>query len=406
MQEEDAGAGSRGASRDRAAFRGRTKALKRAGKRWLLTVTFTLIGCEASVPAVGPLAAQQTLAIADFAELVERVSEPGGYFDTDNLISNETGYLNVMDALARLGAQGGAYIGVGPDQNFSYIAEVQPRIAFVTDIRRDNLLHHLLLKALIGRSATRVEFLSALHGVAPPTDLSGWNARDVDEIVSWVDNAWRARPQGGGELAEFLRSAVRDAVRGYGLDLSDEDLATIERFHGTFMDAGLGLRFTSFGRAPRPYYPTYRQLSLETDADGDQVSYLASAGRYRVIRELQLANRIVPVVGDMAGTHALREIGAVLQEMELDLTTFYTSNVEFYLWQSRTFDRWRDNLAALPAAPDAVVIRSYFPNFGGAHPSAVSGYYATQTLQPVSLVTEGSFSSYLDLVTRGVLELR
>jgi hypothetical protein len=54
------------------------------------------------------VAAQEPLSIEVFASLVERVSEAGGYFDTDNLISNETGYLTVMDALGRLGLRGGA----------------------------------------------------------------------------------------------------------------------------------------------------------------------------------------------------------------------------------------------------------------------------------------------------------
>nr|NIP59803.1 hypothetical protein [Gemmatimonadota bacterium]NIR80234.1 hypothetical protein [Gemmatimonadota bacterium]NIT86509.1 hypothetical protein [Gemmatimonadota bacterium]NIU30368.1 hypothetical protein [Gemmatimonadota bacterium]NIU35250.1 hypothetical protein [Gemmatimonadota bacterium] len=58
-----------------------------------------------------------TAADSSFAALVERLSEPGGYFDTDNLISNETSYLHVIGALERLGVTGGAYIGVGPDQN-------------------------------------------------------------------------------------------------------------------------------------------------------------------------------------------------------------------------------------------------------------------------------------------------
>jgi len=373
---------------------------------WALTVGFALFGCEGSAPNGARLGAQQTISVTDFAALVERVSETGGYFDTDNLISNETGYLNVIDALARLGVRGGAYVGVGPDQNFSYIAQVRPRIAFIADIRPDNLLHHLLLKALIERSETRIEFLAALHGVPPPADLSGWPARDIDEIVSWIDDAWSERGASGGELAPSLIAEIREAIRAYGLTLSDEDYETVERFHRTFMEAGLGLRFTSFGRPPRPYYPTYRQLTLETDVDGDQASYLATAERYGVIRELQVADRIVPVVGDMAGSYALREIGAVLVESGLELTTFYTSNVEFYLWRSGTFERWRDNLASIPTADGAVVIRSYFPNSGRGHPSAVPNYYATQVLQPVSLLTQGGFASYWDLVTRGVIELR
>jgi hypothetical protein len=138
----------------------------------IVAVSLALLGCEVSAPNFASLGAQEPISVADFAALIERVSEPGGYFDTGNLISNETGYLNVMDALERLGLQGGAYVGVGPDQNFSYIAALRPEIVFITDVRRDNLLHHLLLKALIVSAPTRVEFLSALHGVEPPADAT------------------------------------------------------------------------------------------------------------------------------------------------------------------------------------------------------------------------------------------
>jgi hypothetical protein len=63
-----------------------------------------------------------------FASLVEQLSESGGEFGGDNVISNEQSYLHVMPALERAGLNGGAYIGVGPDQNFSYIAQVKPAI--------------------------------------------------------------------------------------------------------------------------------------------------------------------------------------------------------------------------------------------------------------------------------------
>jgi hypothetical protein len=38
----------------------------------------------------------------------------------------------------------GVYVGVGPDQNFSDIAHLRPSLAIVIDIRRENLLLHLL----------------------------------------------------------------------------------------------------------------------------------------------------------------------------------------------------------------------------------------------------------------------
>ncbi|MDH3269975.1 MAG: hypothetical protein OEN56_01505 [Gemmatimonadota bacterium] len=368
----------------------------------------TCLGCEAASPSLQLLGAQEAIAPADFAALVERISEEGGYFDTDNLISNESGYLNVVDALGRLGLEGGAYIGVGPDQNFSYIAELRPDLAFIVDVRRDNLLHHLLLKALIERASTRVEFLSALHGVRAPTEPAAWVGESIDGIVAYVDSAWAARsagPEGTAYIAA-LEDSLTAEIRLLDVPLSPDDMDTIRRFHGSFVRSGPGLRFTSHGRPPRPYYPTYRQLLLETDADGDAASYLSSRDRYAVVRDLQLANRIIPVVGDLSGSHALPEMASVLEEMGLRLTAFYASNVEFYLWQARTFERWVDNLRAFSTAADAVVIRSYFPNFGRPHPSAIQGYYATQTLQPVSVLADGRFASYWEVVIRGVVPLR
>jgi hypothetical protein len=367
----------------------RSPAARSSLERWTwLVVLVAAAACDAGQPPARLLEAQEPIPRAEFAALVERISEDGGYFDTDNLISNETGYLNVMDALGRRGLQGGAYVGVGPDQNYSYIAQLRPDVAFLTDVRRDNVLQHLLLKALIERAPTRVEFLCALHGVTPPADPSTWEGASVEAVVAWVDSAWaeeRADPvRRGDPTAHFdaLHDRVRSAIDAYGLPLSESDFATIRRFHRSFADQGLSLRFNSFGRPPRPYYPTYRQLTLETDVDGDRVSYLASPERYAVVRDMHRANRIIPVVGDLAGRSALRALGDVMREMGVELRAFYVSNVEFYLWQLRTFDG----------------------NFRG-HPSSVPGYYATQTLQPWSTLVAGGFSGYWETITRDVIPL-
>ena len=43
---------------------------------------------------------------------------------------------------------------------FDLIARVNPSIAFITDIRRDNLLHHLLFKALFEQAQNRTEYVA------------------------------------------------------------------------------------------------------------------------------------------------------------------------------------------------------------------------------------------------------
>ncbi len=360
---------------------------------------------RASGPAGSrPTSVQTPPALSDsaFAALVERISEPEGAFDTDNLVSNEDAYLKVMGALDRLDLEGGAYVGVGPDQSFSYIARVRPRVAFIIDIRRDNLLDHLLLKALFHRAPTRIEYLAGLFGRRPPPDPRAWRGRDVDALLSWVDSA-PADPS----WVRGLHEEIAKEVASHGVPLSEEDQTTIRRFHQAFIDAGPALRFHSDGRRPRSYYPTYADLARGTDLDGKEASFLAREDDYAFVRGLEESNRIVPVVGDLAGPHALRETGAALREMHLEVTAFYASNVEFYLWREGRFAAWAENLASLPAAPRAVLIRSYFPNRGRVHPSSVPGYHSTQTLQPVAKLLQvqeaGGFASYYDLVTRDAI---
>ena len=53
--------------------------------------------------------------LADLSKGMIKLSEEGAYFDTDNLISNETAYSQVVEDLEPMG---GVYIGVGPEQNF------------------------------------------------------------------------------------------------------------------------------------------------------------------------------------------------------------------------------------------------------------------------------------------------
>ena len=123
-----------------------------------------------------------------FAGLSNRLSEPGGYFDSDNLISNETSYQHVLGKLREMNVSNGIYIGVGPDQSFTYIAKIRPKMAIIIDIRRDNLLQHLLFKALFGRARNRVEYLCLFFG-KPFPKTKGWEQRSIKEIVDYIDGA-------------------------------------------------------------------------------------------------------------------------------------------------------------------------------------------------------------------------
>ena len=346
------------------------------------------------------------LTTRDFARTVEDLSEPGGHFDTDNLISNERGFLHVMGALDRLGVRGGAYIGVGPDQNFSYIARIRPSIAFIIDIRRDNLLQQLLFKALFAWSRNRLEYLALLTGRPLPPRTERWTALPADSLVAWIDRT----PATEASIAA-ARAAVGAEVRRSGVALSAADLATVERFHGAFIEAGLDLKFTSTGRAPRWFYPTLRDLVLEKDLAGRQASYLAREADFQFLKELQRRNLVVPVVGDLGGTHALAAIGRLVRQRGERVSAFYTSNVEDYLMRGSAFESFARTTSGLPRDRRSVIIRSYFGRGPRpAHPEAVPGYQSTQLLQLLEAfatdVENGGYASYQDLVTRDPVKLR
>src|SRR5262245_12598195 len=80
----------------------------------------------------------------EFRRLFTTLSEPGGIFTMGNTFaSNETGFANLVPRLMTATDTAGAYIGVAPEQNFTYIAAIRPRIAFIIDIRRQGIMEHL-----------------------------------------------------------------------------------------------------------------------------------------------------------------------------------------------------------------------------------------------------------------------
>ena len=318
-----------------------------------------LVACLGALALWTALAAARTPAqnAPTFASEIARFSEPEGSFDTDNLISNERQYLRVIPALMSRGVSGGTYIGVGPDQNFSYIARIRPTHAYIVDVRRDNLLLHLLFKALFAASATRVEYISHLTGRAPPAEGGDWTKKPIEDLLAWVDTHEASH-------VDALRRRLDAIVTCFGVSASSEDRDTIDRFHRTFIRQGLHLRFNTFGRAPQPYYPSLRDLLLATDDDAHPWHFLASEDDYRFVKDLQARDAIIPVVGDVAGPHAMARIAEAIAGRGSRVSAFYLSNVETYLYRGGQWERFLDNLTRLPRDDRSVIIRSIFSGAG------------------------------------------
>lgn len=365
-----------------------------------------------AIDPLGPLSAlprplfdarlPESLPDTTFWRMVTAFSEPGGYFRSENFVSNELGLQHVVSRLKAIVPPGGVYIGVGPEQNFTYMAALRPRIAFVVDIRRQNLLQHLWYKAVFELSPTRAEFLSRLFARALPTDLSV----DVsaDSLVGMLERT-------PADPARFRRTfaEVRDRLlKVHGFSLDSIDQWTLRYVDSVFAADGPNLNYSSGstggygGGGNFMRMPTFGQVAAATDETGKNVGFLGSEAQYAVVRDLQRRNLIVPIVGNFSGPTALRTVGNWLRDRGARVNVFYTSNVEQYLFQQGDdWNRFYANVETMPLDTNSSFIRSVTNRRGGAPPMQfMMGQLTSSILEIVLDARNGGVRGYGDVIGR------
>jgi hypothetical protein len=363
-----------------------------------LLVFFASLCVTPAVRVVTPSELPARLSDQAFWHLVVEMSEAGGYFRSDNLVSNETTYQHVIPELRRRVRPGGVYLGVGPDQNFTYITALRPRVAFIIDVRRQNMLLHLMYKAIIEQAGDRGEFMSMLFSRPKPAGLA--SKATPEALVA----AFSSAPASEKLFEKNLKAITDRLVSHHHFRLTGTDLRSIEYVYRAFFSGGPDLRY-SFPRGPWfAGFPTYGELLAESDGEGGQHGYLASDENFRVLRDLERSNLIVPIVGDFGGSKAIRAVGEYLREHNAVVTSFYTSNVEQYLFQGDSWRRFFGNVGALPVDPSSTFIRAYFNNMGYRYQMTAGGIRSATLLDPIALevaaFNEGRIQSYFDVIER------
>ena len=352
-------------------------------------------------PAATPL--PSTYSAAGFWQIATGFSEPDGTWDSDNFLSDERGYQRVIPELQATLPQGGVYVGVGPEQNFTYVAALRPKVAFIVDIRRGNLLLHLFYKALFEISEDRAGFLSKLFARPRPAGLK------ADANVSELFEAYRA-VKASEPLFQRTLVEIRDRLTNvHAFPLSADDLLGIERVAHAFFTAGPDLdynfpqeRFGS-GRVGGEPFPTYAELMTATDPAGRPRSYLASEENFQTVAALQRNNALIPLVGDFAGPKTLRALARFVADHGATVTAFYTSNVELYLFRSDAWKRFYANVATFPVAVGSTFIR-FCPDRVMSAPDRLPGPGCTTRLGAIAdlvkAVASGEVRDYYDVIER------
>jgi len=330
--------------------------------RMTLLAVFLLAVAGVSVGAAAP----SQLSDAEFWKLATDSSEEDGYFRSDNLLSNETTFQYVIPDFLKTAKQGRVYMGVGPEQNFTYIAALRPSMAFIIDIRHGNFDVQLLYKALFELSKDRVDFVSRLFSRKRPEGLTAQSS--ADEIFRATANA-----SGSKELYEENLKAVEDQLmkkHGFALTSGDREgiawaLSNYYRY-GPYINYGSSLSGAAapaivgatqnFGRGTNG--ATYLNLMTADDGTGKNRSYLANEENFNILKDLEARNLIIPVVGDFGGNKAIRAVGQYLKSVDATVSAFYLSNVEQFLTQDGTWETFCRSVSSLPIDETSMFIRS------------------------------------------------
>jgi hypothetical protein len=351
----------------------------------------------------------ESLTDRELWRIFSTMSEDGGTFPSENFVSNEKAYQYVIPTLQRTLTPAGVYLGVGPEQNFTYIVNLKPRLAIIFDIRRQNAMTHLMYKALFELSPSRADFVARLFSrpLSSPVASSATPAEIFSALssVAASDSAFAAN----------WKAIVGQLTSVHHFPLSETDLRTMRHVFEAFREAGPNISYSYRLGAPpasTEWLVTFAQLQSLANAEGVNMAFLATEENYRWLRAFQMRNLVVPVVADFAGPKAIRAVGEYLKGRDAVVTAFYTSNVEQYLFNGYGGDqRFYRNVAALPLDSTSTFIRSL--PAGSAIRSAVTALpYATNGVARIVdsggvrvITLSGTDSSGKPTTTRTVLSL-
>jgi len=332
-------------------------------------------------------------------------------------------------------------------------------MAFIVDIRRENMILHLFYKALFALSDDRAEFLSRMLCKPLNRDLSylvrlfrgepAWSQPDsessVTDLIAYFEEV-------DPEIELFERNLldIKSRLKTYGINMMN-DMETVEVIYQAFFDRQLDIRYDMDAPGDSTYgLPNLRELILATTIDGENANFLANERAFAAIKNLHEKNLIIPLVGDFAGKKALRGISDYVRSHDATITIFYVSNVEQYLTTATyyevprstgsdefdlsryisdpssseeqesngrpvtTFSRYFDNVSSMPTDESSLFIRSYAnDNIINmmSHPRRVGNLPFTSFVQSIARFTENvswrslkDYDGYLRLVTHGIID--
>ncbi|HEX9003056.1 MAG TPA: hypothetical protein VGB07_24325, partial [Blastocatellia bacterium] len=265
--------------------------------------------------------------------------------------------------------------------------------------------------AIFHLSPTRTEFLSRLLSKPLPTESKEALPKDkaespkpaipkadapIETLLAFFDKIQATDQAYAANLAEIKKVIETE----FQFPLLAQDKASLDYVYKSFRAEGLEIAFrldSNWGG----YFPSFRELIVQTDLNGKAGNFLAVVDDYNFVREMHRKNLIIPIVGDFGGTKALAAVGEYLRKSGLTVTAYYLSNVEQYLFDGSSFEGFARNIKKLPLTDKSLFIRAVF-NMRYSHPAGLPGHLSTTLLQQMKVFVkdfdEGAYRSYGDVI--------
>ena len=305
----------------------------------------------------------ERLSDAEFWALVDSISEPGGYFQIqDNFTSNEREIGQLFTMIRDRGVRGNVYMGVGPEQNLTYIAAIRPKMAFIVDIRRQAVMQHLMFKAIFEMANDRADFISLLFSKPRPPGI------DTSTAIQKIWDAYWNVPSDTAMWKTNYPKIIDLLTKTHRFRITPEETEQLKWvFDAFFMHgptittrSGSGGGGGGFGGGGGGNQSTFADLTgYSNDDSGTPRSFLSNEENFAYVKDLHARNLVVPVSGDFAGPKAIRAIGSWLKDRGGVVSAFYVSNVEQYLFRESKAAAFYENVATLPISEESIFIRPY-----------------------------------------------
>lgn len=202
-----------------------------------------------------------------------------------------------------LRGKGGAYLGVGSDQNYTVAAAARSELMFLSDIDRSVVDLHRVYEVLI-------------------------EASDTPELLL-------------GRFEESAAAASRALLETAFAELPEPERRRIVRLYG----------------AARETVLIHLRHVIKRKQGELASTWLSDPAMYQHIRALFQADRVRAMGGDLTGASSLQTAAAAARELGMPFGVIYLSNAEEYFDYTKQFVA---NFEAFPIAEGAVLLRTIY----------------------------------------------